>query len=84
MRTLADGNNYWAVAMPDNFIILDEDQRRLSTKRLRNTYGIFCWNQAGNLPTRIDIMPMFYKNPNDAQQEVDRLRTLVDGTIMWR
>ena len=79
LRTLADGNNYAAVVMPDDFIILDEHQRRLSTKHVKNTYGIFCWNQAGNHAVRIHIMPVFYKNPADAQQEVDQLRTLADG-----
>jgi len=79
MRQIADGKNYMAVMMPADFIVLDEHQRRLSTAHLKNTYGIFCWNQAGNPNARADITSMFYKNPADAQQEVDRLRTLADG-----
>jgi hypothetical protein len=79
LRQLADGKSYFAVMMPAEFVVLDEHQRRLSTKHLKNTYGIFRWNQAGNPTARADIMPVFYKNPADAQQEVDRLRTVADG-----
>ncbi len=79
LRQLADGKSYAAAMMPAEFVVLDEHQRRLSTKHLKNTYGIFCWSQAGNPTARADIMPVFYKNPADAQQEVDRLRMIADG-----